>query len=72
MRRGTPHALFAAMCRTSILRPAQCRGLVCQRILTFTRFLMVDDLLTIGLTHIDDRHATDVPVGYQTRPETKV
>jgi hypothetical protein len=52
----------------TVARPSQCDCEVEQRVLTFARFSVIENLLRSGLTDVDDRQQTEVPVGDQARP----
>ena len=58
------------MIRTRSLGPSQGDRVVDQRVLAFARFSVIEDLLRGGLTDVDDRQQTEVPIRDQARPGT--
>src|SRR5271163_1309363 len=52
----------------TVAGPSQCDRVVDQRVLAFARFSVIEDLLWGGLTDVDDRQQTEVPIRDQARP----
>jgi hypothetical protein len=55
----------------TLARPAQRGGVLGESILTLSGFLMVEDLLRVGLANVDDGKFTSMPIGDRCRAAAK-